>query len=143
MIKNIQQYNVNLLPCIQKYGCLFLCFAYVSPMTFEDVTGERALNYLWLQAEEKKIIVDNEVKDHNGLARLFGLDVKYDDKHRNPEEHLPKNLAFLFGCFYWTGTHFVVLNRRLEVEFDPLKYSNTVKYGFLKSTRWYYANENA
>jgi hypothetical protein len=112
-------------------------------MTFDIVEGERELNRLWLLAEEKRIIVDNEIKDHNALAKLFSLNVKYDDKHRNPEERIPQNVAFLFGCFFWKGTHFVVLNKRLEVEFDPLQYSNTVKYGYLKSTRWYYADKNA
>lgn len=152
MLQGIKQSDKRLLKVIQRHGCLFLCFAYASPMIFAGEDGIKALNSLWTKAEEEGAVSGDlnkdgdyddpgeaEVKDHDKLARIFAMSVRFDGKHREPEDELPDNVEHIFGCFFWKGTHFVVLNRRLEVVFDPLGYSNTVKNGFLKSTRWYYA----
>lgn len=151
MLYNIRQTNKELLPVIQKYGCLFLCFAYKSPLRFEGKVGCLALNNIWETAEKKGIISgdlnhdgdydeDNEavILDHNKLASLFDIPVKYDDKHHAAEEKIPPSVSFIFGQFYWKSSHFTVLNHKKEVEFDPTKNSNTVKYGKLKTMRWYY-----
>lgn len=153
MLYNINQKSGGLLREIQKYGCLFMCFAYSSPVAFEGAEGIEKLNGIWEEAVEKGIISgdlnldgdfddvgEGEVQNHTALAKLFGLEVHFDGKHHSPDEYFDKEVAVLFGCFKWKSTHFVVLNRRLEVIYDPLGYSNTVKNGILKSTRWYYAD---
>lgn len=153
MLQGIRQTDKRLLTVIQKYGCLFLCFAHASPMIFAGEEGIKALNLLWRKAEDEGVVSGDlnkdgdyddegeaEVRSHDGLAKLFALDVRYDGKHRNPKEKIPDKVAVVFGCYYWKGTHFVVLNHRGDIVFDPIGYSNTVKNGYLKSMRWYYAN---
>ena len=44
MLKGIKQSDKELLSVIQDYGCLFLCFAEVSPLIFEGSNGRKALN---------------------------------------------------------------------------------------------------
>lgn len=142
MLCNINQKTEGLLPDIKNDGCLFLCFAYASPMSFADRNGVIALNHLWNLAREKGIInLSNEVTSHTKLAReIFALPVKYDDKHHGAEEEIPPSVHFAFGQFEWKYRHFVVVNRKKEVVFDPLIISNSVKYGKLISMRWYYAD---
>ena len=53
MLKGIKQSDKELLPVIQEYGCLFLCFANASPMIFEGSKGRQALNKIWTEAEKK------------------------------------------------------------------------------------------
>ena len=53
MLKGIKQSDKELLPVIQKYGCLFLCFANASPLIFEASNGLKALNKIWQEAEKK------------------------------------------------------------------------------------------
>ena len=153
MICNIKQTDIKLLKPIQKYGCLFLCFAYASPMIFAGDEGKEALNFLWTEAENRGYIngdlnddgdyddpLEAEVKDHNGLLRLFAIKGHYDNLHHDPSQEVPYTVRHLFGCYKWKGTHFVVLNKNNNVIFDPMGESNTVKNGILKSTRWYYAD---
>lgn len=154
MLHGIKQSDPRLLKVIQKYGCLFLCFAQASPMIFSGEEGIKALNNLWIKAEDEGAIngdlnkdgdyddlMEAEVKDHNKLARIFALSVRYDGQHHDPSEKIPDKVAFIFGCYFWKGTHFVNLNRNLSVANDPLGESNTVKNGYLKNTRWlYYAD---
>lgn len=153
MLHGIKQTDSALLREIQEYGCLFLCFAQASPMIFSGEEGRRALNELWNFAMEQGYISGDinsdgdfndmgeaEVKDHNGLCKLFALGCHYDGKHHAPTETVPNNVKHIFGCFVWKGTHFVNLGRKLEVTNDSLGYSNTVTNGILKSTRWYYAD---
>lgn len=151
MLKGIKQTDPRLLRVIQKYGCLFLCFAQASPIVFEGESGIRALNNLWIKAEDEGAVngdlnrdgdyddlMEAEVKDHNMLARLFNLPVRYDGKHHSTAEKIPDNVKIIFGCFFLKGTHFVVLNKQLDVAFDPYGESNTVRNGYLKNVRWYY-----
>lgn len=151
MLKGIKQTDPRLLRVIQKYGCLFLCFAQASPIVFEGEAGIRALNNLWIKAEDEGAVngdlnrdgdyddlMEAEVKDHNKLARLFNLPVRYDGKHHSPTEKIPDNVKIIFGCFFLKGTHFVVLNKQLDVTFDPYGESNTVRNGYLRNVRWYY-----
>lgn len=152
MLKGIKQTDEELLPVIRKYGCLFLCFAYASPLLFEGKVGRYALNGLFIEAIFKGIISDDinhdgdyddigeaEVQDHNALARLFNLKVKYDGIHHTADEKIPSNVAIVFGQYYWKSGHFVVLNNSKKVSFDSCESSNTVKNGQLKSMRFYYA----
>lgn len=153
MLHGIKQTDRDLAKHIQKYGCLFLCFAQASPMIFAGEEGRKALNTLWNEAEERGYISGDLNKDgdyddvgeamvmnHNGLCKLFALSCHYDDKHHDPSETIPDKVKHIFGCYVWKGTHFVSLNKHLVVTNDPLGDSNTVKYGVLKSTRWYYAD---
>lgn len=139
MLCGINQKSEGLLRIIKDNGCLFLCFAEVSPIAFIGTEGIKALNYLWEKAKDKRIIdSDNVIQNHNAVADLFCLKVKYDDKHHDADEAIPNNVAFVFGQYFWKYGHFVVLNKNKEVSLDPLVISNTVKNGVLKSMRWYY-----
>ena len=152
MLRSIRQTDRELLIPIQKYGCLFLCFAYSSPIIFSGgEIGRRCLNVYWEEAVDRGYISGDfngdgdyddvgeaEVKDHNGLCRLFLIPCRYDDRHHSPEEKIPDEVEHVFGCYRWKSNHFVVLDKNLNVVFDPIGKSNTVANGVLKSTRWYY-----
>lgn len=153
MLCGIRQNDMRLKEPIRKYGCLFLCFAAVSPLIFEGDAGCNALNHMWdLCVSEGKITGDlngdgdmddeNEavIVSHNGVARFFLLNCHYDGLHHAAEENVPSNVQYVFGQYFYKSGHFVVLNRNKEVIFDSLGYSNTVMNGKLKSMRWYYAN---
>ena len=154
MLKGIKQSDKELLPVIQEYGCLFLCFAEVSPLIFEGSNGRKALNKIWIEAEKKKYISSDlnhdgdyddsgeaEILNHNALANeFFALSVHYDNKHHKAEEKIPSSVKIVFGKYVWKYGHFVVLNKNKKVIFDSFGISNTVKNGKLESLRWYYAN---
>lgn len=151
MLKGIKQSDKELLPVIRDYGCLFLCFAYASPMIFEGSKGRQALNKIWTEATKKGYISGDlnhdgdfdddgeaEVLNHNALANeFFALDVKYDGKHHKADEKIPSNVSFLFGRYVYKFGHFVVLNKLKKVIFDSFGESNTVRNGKLESMRWY------
>lgn len=151
MLYNIRQTNKRLKAVIQKYGCLFMCFAYSSPMIFAGEEGEDALNNLWDEAVKKGYISGDlnkdgdyddageaEVKDHNGLCSLFALKCEYDDKHHRATEVPTLKVRHVFGCYKWKSSHFVVLDRERRVVFDPMGVSETVRNGKLDSMRWYF-----
>ena len=154
MLKGIKQSDKELLPVIQDYGCLFLCFAEVSPLIFEGSNGRKALNKIWIEAEKKKYISGDlnhdgdyddsgeaEILNHNALANeFFALSVHYDNKHHKAEEKIPSSVKIVFGKYMWKYGHFVVLNKNKKVIFDSFGISNTVKNGKLESLRWYYAD---
>ena len=154
MLKGIKQSDKELLPVIQDYGCLFLCFAEASPLIFEGSNGRKALNKIWIEAEKKKYISGDlnhdgdyddsgeaEILNHNALANeFFALSVKYDNKHHKAEEKIPSNVKIVFGKYVWKYGHFVVLDKFKKVIFDSFGISNTVKNGKLESLRWYYAD---
>lgn len=153
MLHGIVQSDKRLLRVIQQYGCLFLCFAQASPMIFSGEEGINALNALWKKAEDEGAVSGDlnrdgdyddrgeaEVKDHNKLAKIFAMNVRYDGKHHDPKEKIPDDVKHVFGCWFWKSTHFVNLSKRLDVTNDPMGSSNTVKNGYLKNTRWYYAD---
>ena len=154
MLKGIKQSDKELLPVIQDYGCLFLCFAEVSPLIFEGSNGRKALNKIWIEAEKKKYISGDlnhdgdyddsgeaEILNHNALANeFFALSVKYDGIHHKADEKIPSNVKVVFGKYVWKYGHFVVLNKTKKVTCDPMGVSNTVKNGKLESMRWYFSN---
>ena len=154
MLKGIKQSDKELLPVIQEYGCLFLCFAEVSPLIFEESNGRKALNKIWIEAEKKKYISGDlnhdgdyddsgeaEILNHNALANeFFALSVHYDNKHHKAEEKIPSSVKIVFGKYMWKYGHFVVLDKFKKVIFDSFGISNTVKNGKLESLRWYYAD---
>ena len=154
MLKGIKQSDKELLPVIQDYGCLFLCFAEVSPLIFEGSNGRKALNKIWIEAEKKKYISGDlnhdgdyddsgeaEILNHNALANeFFALSVHYDNKHHKAEEKIPSSVKIVFGKYMWKYGHFVVLDKFKKVIFDSFGISNTVKNGKLESLRWYYAD---
>lgn len=141
MLKNILQTSNGLIKNIQENGCLFLCFAQVSPLIFEGDEGKKALNKIWEEAVKKGYISkDDVILRHNEIANeFFALDVRYDDRHHKADEEIPENVAFVFGRYFYKYGHFVVLDKNKNVIFDSLGKSNTVKNGKLESTRWYYA----
>ena len=108
MIKGIKQSDKELLPVIQEYGCLFLCFANASPLIFEGSNGRKALNKIWTEAEKKGYISGDlnhdgdyddsgeaEIQNHTALANeFFALSVKYDGKHHKADEKNAK-------IFWW------------------------------------------
>ena len=154
MLKGILQSDKDLHPDIRKYGCLFLCFAYASPMIFDGSNGRKALNKIWKEAVKKGYISgdlnkdgdcdddgESEVQNHNALANeFFALDVQYDGVHHKADEKIPSKVAVVFGKYVWKGQHFVVLNKSKKVIFDSFGASNTVKNGTLQNMRWYYAD---
>lgn len=152
MLKGIKQSDKELLPVIRDYGCLFLCFAYASPLIFEGSKGRQALNKIWTEATNKGYISGDlnhdgdlddsgeaEILNHNALANeFFALDVKYDNKHHKADEKIPSSVAVVFGRYVYKYGHFVVLNKTKKVIFDSFGTSNTVLNGELESMRWYY-----
>lgn len=153
MLKGIKQSDKDLLPVIQNYGCLFLCFAQASPLVFEGKEGRKALNKIWEEAEKKGYISGDlnhdgdydddgeaEIQNHNALANeFFALSVRYDNQHHKANEKIPSSVAVVFGRYVYKYGHFVVLNKSKNVTFDSFGTSNTVKNGKLESMRWYYA----
>ena len=154
MLKGIKQSDKELLPVIQKYGCLFLCFANASPLIFEGSNGRKALNKIWQEAEKKGYISEDrnydgdyddvgeaEIQNHTALANeFFALSVRYDNIHHKADEKIPSNVAVVFGHYVFKFGHFVQLNKSKEVIFDSFGVSNTVKNGKLDDMRWYYAD---
>lgn len=154
MLKGIKQSDRELLPVIQSYGCLFLCFAYASPLIFEGSSGRKALNKIWTEATKKGYITPDlnadgdydedgeaEIKNHNALANeFFALDVRYDNKHHTADEKIPNKVQIVFGKYVYKYCHFVVLNKNKKVIYDSFGTSNTVLNGKLNTMRWYYAN---
>ena len=53
MLVNIRQIDIELLENIRENGCLFLCFAEVSPLVFVEQNGRKALNKIWKKAVKK------------------------------------------------------------------------------------------
>lgn len=154
MLKGIKQSDKELFPVIQKYGCLFLCFANASPLIFEGSSGRKALNKIWKEAEKKGYISGDlnhdgdydddgeaEIQNHTALANeFFALPVKYDNIHHKADEKIPSNVAVVFGHYVFKFGHFVQLNKSKEVIFDSFGVSNTVANGKLDNMRWYYAD---
>lgn len=141
MLCGINQKSNGLSSEIRNEGCLFLCFAYVSPLLFAGEDGIKALNRIWNKAKKDKVISsENVILDHNKLAQdYFYSNLKYDGKHHDAAEVVPANVQCTFGQYFWKEGHFVIINNRKEVVFDPLVISNTVKNGKLKTMRFYYA----
>ena len=154
MLKGIKQSDWSLLPVIQEYGCLFLCFAQISPLIFEGMEGRKALNKIWTEAEKKGYISGDlnrdgdyddsgeaEIQNYDALANeFFALSVKYDGVHHKADEKIPSKVAFVFGKYVYKTGHFVVINKSKKVTFDSFGKSNTVRNGKLENMRWLYAN---
>lgn len=152
MIKGIKQSDKELLPVIQEYGCLFLCFANASPLIFEGSNGRKALNKIWTEAEKKGYISGDlnhdgdyddcgeaEIQNHTALANeFFALSVKYDGKHHKSDEKIPSKVQIVFGKYVFKFGHFVQLNKTKKVIYDSFGKSNTVANGKLESMRFYY-----
>lgn len=153
MLINIKQKSDGLLPEIQKYGCLFLCFAQASPICFVSKAGCRELNDIWYKGIELGFITGDlnkdgdyddageaEIRSHNGVASLFCLNgLVYDGAHHDAKKPIPAEVKLVFGRYYYKGSHFVILDRQKRVIFDPYGHSNTVQNGYLKDMRWYHA----
>lgn len=140
MLKGINQKSDGLLRSIKDYGCLFLCFAESSPIVFSGKEGIKALNSTWEKAVDESCIKDDVIINHNKIAQMFCIPLRYDDKHHDAGETIPDNVKMIFGEFKWKQSHFVILDRNKDVVFDSYGQSNTVKNGALSTMRWYYAD---
>lgn len=154
MLVGITQKDTRLLPVIQKYGCYFLCLAEASPIIFSGESGCQHLNDIWTEATEKGFITGDlnldkdfddageaEIQDVNKICHeYFNLYLSYDGKHHRAEEEMPSSVRLAIGQYYWKGGHFIILDHKKAVTFDSLGVSNTVKYGKLKTMRWFYAD---
>ena len=153
MLKNIKQNDSRLLIVIQKYGCYFLCLAHASPVIYSGEEGIKILNGIWAKATELGIISGDinhdgdcddtgeaEIQNASALAKLLGLNVRYDGTHHSADEAIPSGVKIIIGQYWFKGGHFVLINKSKKVTFDSLGKSNTVKNGHLKSMRYFYAN---
>lgn len=154
MLKGINQSSPFLLTVIQKYGCYFLCLAEASPVIFKGEEGCQRLNGIWQKATELGLISGDlnrdgdfdddgeaEIQNATELARkFFKLNVHYDNIHHKADEIIPPEVKVIIGQFWWKSGHFVLINRLKKVTFDSFGKSNTVKNGYLKTMRWFYAD---
>lgn len=153
MLKGINQADSRLISPIQSYGCYFLTLAQASPIVFQGDEGCQRLNGIWVKATELGIIsgdinhdgdVDDdgeaEIQDVTLLAqKFFNLKVKYDGIHHKADEAIPASVKIVIGQYWWRSGHFVLLNKSKKVTYDSYGKSNTVKNGYLKTMRWFYA----
>lgn len=154
MLKNLNQASPYLIYPIRAYGCYFLCFAQASPIVFNGEEGAQRLNGIWAKAVEDGIIsgdinhdgdVDDdgeaEIQKATELARkYFNLNLRYDGIHHDGKELIPSNVKLVIGQYWFRSGHFVLINRSKKVTFDSYGKSNTVKNGYLKTMRWFYAD---
>ena len=154
MLKEINQASPYLLRAIQSYGCYFLCLAQASPIVFKGEEGAQKLSGIWAKAVEEGIIsgdlnhdgdVDDdgeaEIQNATELARkYFKLNVHYDGIHHKADEIVPDKVKVIIGQFWYRSGHFVLINRLKKVTYDSYGKSNTVKNGYLKTMRWFYAD---
>lgn len=153
MLKGINQADPRLLSVIQSYGCYFLTIAEASPIVFKGDEGCQRLNGIWAKAVDKGIISGDinhdgdldddgeaEIQNATALAKMFDLNVKYDGIHHNADEAIPANVVIVIGQYWYHGGHFVLLNKSKKVTFDSYGKSNTVKNGYLKTMRFFFAD---
>ena len=153
MLKGINQADSRLLNVEQSYGCYFLTLAQASPIVFQGDEGCQRLNGIWAKAVDLGIIScdinhdgdfdddgEAELQNVTRLAQeFFNLKVKYDGKHHGADEPIPASVKIVIGQYWYKGGHFVLLNKSKKVTYDSYGKSNTVKNGYLKTMRWFYA----
>lgn len=153
MLKGITQSDSRLIRPIQSYGCYFLTLAQASPIIFKEDEGCQRLNGIWVKATELGIIsgdinhdgdVDDdgeaEIQNASALAKMLGLNVRYDGVHHKADETIPAGVKVAIGQYWWKSGHFVLLNKSKKVIYDSYGKSNTVKNGYLKSMRFFFAD---
>lgn len=153
MLKGINQADSRLLDVEQSYGCYFLTLAQASPIVFQGDEGCQRLNGIWAKAVDLGIISGDinhdgdldddgeaEILNATALAKMLGLNVRYDGIHHGADEKIPANVKIVIGQYWYKGGHFVLLNKSKKVTFDSYGKSNTVKNGYLKTMRWFYAD---
>lgn len=124
---------------IQKYGCLFKSIGYFSK---KDISVEEQNNIWDRLVRNGAISLDSVILNHDAVADALGSDIEYLDAHFPPDTPIPTNCVAI-GCFKWKYTHFVVLDRKKNVVYDPIPNSNTVKNGHLISLRLYKIKKGA
>ena len=153
MLKGISQSDLRLLRVINSYGCYFLTLAEASPVIYKGDEGCQKLNGIWAKATDLGIISGDinhdgdldddgeaEIQNPTALAKMLGLNVRYDGTHHKADEAIPASVKIVIGQYWWKGGHFVLLNKSKKVIFDSYGKSNTVKNGHLKSMRYFYAD---
>ena len=153
MLKGINQADPRLLNVIQSYGCYFLTIAQASPVVYQGDEGCHKLNGIWAKAVDKGFISGDinhdgdldddgeaEILDATEVAKMLGLKAHYDGVHHAPDEVIPSTVKVVIGQYWYRSGHFVLLNKSKKVTYDSYGKSNTVKNGYLKSMRWFYAD---
>lgn len=153
MLKGINQADSRLLSVIQSYGCYFLTLAEASPVVFSGDEGCQKLNGIWAKATDLGIISGDvnhdgdfdddgeaEIQNATALAKMLGLKVRYDGIHHKADESIPADVKVVIGQYWYRSGHFVLINKSKKVIFDSYGKSNTVRNGYLKTMRWFYAD---
>lgn len=153
MLKGINQADSRLLSVIQSYGCYFLTLAEASPVVFSGDEGCQRLNGIWAKATDLGIISGDvnhdgdfdddgeaEIQDATALAKMLGLKVRYDGIHHKADESIPADVKVVIGQYWYRSGHFVLINKSKKVIFDSYGKSNTVRNGYLKTMRFFYAD---
>lgn len=154
MVKGFLQSDARLRREIQKWGCLFLSMAHLSPVSYSGEDGIRRLNEAWDTCVARGGITgdldgdgnadgkgESEVADYATVLEVLGCPLRYDGRHHSVSERIPDAVRSVIACYRWKGTHFVVLDRSTgAVAFDPLGNSYTVRYGYPETLRYFYDN---
>lgn len=144
-----RQTDLSLIGYIGKYGCFFMCLIYYyalwlkhpEPTYFE-------LNEIWDTAIERGIItgdINNDgdlddageclIIDKIKLLSLAGIRAKYEQL---ASDYSIKSGEYAIAEMFnrrTSFTHFVVIDSKRNVIYDPIKDSITAKEGTIKSIR--------
>ena len=144
-----RQTDLQLIGYISKYGCFFMCLVYYYSLFLKrKELAYEELNRLWETALSKGIItgdINNDgdlddigeclIIDKVKLLALAGIKAKYesvDSKYAiKPGEYA---IAEMFNK-RTNFTHFVVINEKRDVVYDPIKDSVTAREGIIKTIR--------
>lgn len=135
LYKGIQD-DINLLG---NYGCAFMCACYVLSLDIEVLPKKIAQCRNNLSIDDDFTILNWE--------RLFETLAPSGPVERKwkvvKTDKWTTDFDYCIGMYFnpkTNYTHFVVLDKEKQIVFDPLKFSVTVKDGFLKNYRFVYAS---
>jgi len=135
------QNNKELLPVIQKIGCLYLCLVRMVELETNTDISTTDINSIWLEAKEKNYVSDkNDIVDPDRIIRLLAAETT------NPELRLAQvGILTPKGPTFWlwakrgnninyiyciekvktsgpVGTHFRLCNMDRELIFDSYSF---------------------
>lgn len=114
-------------------GCAFLCACYVLGLDIEELPKKIAMCQ-----NDLSLASDFEIKSWERVFNNLGA-------HGEKKYSVLKtdvwttDFKYCIGMFYNPTTkltHFVVLNKNKEIDFDPVRNSITVRDGYLKDFRF-------
>ena len=144
-----RQTDLWLIGYIGKYGCFFMCLVYYYARWLKmPELDYYELNDIWEKAIESGVIsgdlnhdgdLDDAgeclILDKEALLRMAGIIAKYDTQGpgyiANPSDYL---IAEMFNK-RTNFTHFVVIDGKRNIVYDPIKDSITAREGMIKSIR--------